>query len=78
MVRVLNPNPVLVDADRKAEWDVPPGSHGGHGGHNDSHGSEGKDAKPAGGAHSFHYDSRRNAGDKGYALSLNVLSGGMA
>jgi molybdopterin-containing oxidoreductase family iron-sulfur binding subunit len=78
MVRVLNPNPVLVDADRKAEWDVPPGSHGGHGGHNDSHGSEGKDAKPAGGAHSFHYDSRRNSGDKGYALSLNVLSGGMA
>jgi molybdopterin-containing oxidoreductase family iron-sulfur binding subunit len=69
MVRVMNPNPALVSAERKAEWDVAPGSHGG--GHGSGH--EGHDHPPA---HSFHIDNRRRAGDKGYALSLNVLTGG--
>ena len=69
MVRVMNPNPALVSAERKAEWDVAPGSHGG--GHGSEH--EGHDHAAE---HSFHIDNRRRAGDKGYALSLNVLTGG--
>ncbi|MFZ4572796.1 MAG: TAT-variant-translocated molybdopterin oxidoreductase [Phycisphaerales bacterium] len=74
MVRVMNPNKALVSAERKAEWEVAPGSHGG--GHQEHGPSEGH-AAPAGGAHSFH-GTPRSAGDKGYALSLKVLSGGKA
>ncbi|MFO0861395.1 MAG: TAT-variant-translocated molybdopterin oxidoreductase [Phycisphaerales bacterium] len=72
MIRVNNPNPKLVDETRKKAWDHP--FHGGHdagheGGHNDSHGAE----QPK--EHAF-FDRRRKAEDKGYALSLNILSGG--
>jgi molybdopterin-containing oxidoreductase family iron-sulfur binding subunit len=77
MVRVMNPNPKLVSADRKAEWDVPPGPHGGHGGHGPSPDSHGTPETPHD-VHSFHFDQRRRSSDKGYALSLKVLSGGQA
>lgn len=44
LLRVRNPNPSLVDAERKARWAHPPGHHGGHEGHGD-HGHHDEHAK---------------------------------
>jgi molybdopterin-containing oxidoreductase family iron-sulfur binding subunit len=77
MIRVSNPNPRLVDAARKAEWENPFGhGHEGHDGGHDSHG--GDPAKPGGHADamsrsSFIRDSAKKLADRGYALSLRVL-----
>jgi len=81
MVRVANPNPKLVDAHRKDEWEHPFGHHGG-----DSKGGEGggHGGGAAGEAHSdsgsvgmtrstFLRDSAKKVADHGYALSLRVL-----
>jgi len=90
MVRVMNPHPELVDADRKAAWDHP-FHHGGHeAGHGDGTGNHGPGdhghaptdghATPAAagesGKHSHRFDRSKLAEDSGYALSLNVLSSG--
>ncbi|MBN8597556.1 MAG: TAT-variant-translocated molybdopterin oxidoreductase [Planctomycetes bacterium] len=78
LLRVNNPNPALVDATRKAAWDHPfHGSHdAGHGdGHGADHGHEGDHSAPKEKGHSF-FDPRKKSDDKGYALSLSVLSGG--
>jgi len=90
MVRVMNPNPKLVDAARRHSWDDPfhhaPAAHGdghegGGAGHaDDDHGGGvGKDREAPGGdaGHgpaSFRYDRRKLIEDRGYAGSLRVLS----
>ena len=80
MVRVMNPHPELVSAERKAGWDEPfhHGHHEeGHGDH--GHGTEGDGhgpapAAPADGNHSYRFEKSKLVEDRGYALSLNVLS----
>ncbi|CAG0998415.1 Menaquinone reductase, iron-sulfur cluster-binding subunit [Phycisphaerales bacterium] len=66
MVRVMNPNPALCSAERKASWEDPFHHGGGHEGGQDEH------AKPDG--HAFRFDGQKKREDRGYALSLNVLS----
>jgi molybdopterin-containing oxidoreductase family iron-sulfur binding subunit len=82
MVRVMNPNPQLVSAERRAEWDTAPGAHGGHGSHEGGHesheggGHEHAGEKHSAGAKSLHVEKKRT--DRGYALSLKVLGGGLS
>jgi Fe-S-cluster-containing dehydrogenase component len=71
MVRVMNPNPALCSAERKAEWDHSPIHHGG--GHGDGHDDHGHGDTP----HAFH-DRTKKHDDAGYALSLRVLAGSKA
>ncbi|MBX3388747.1 MAG: TAT-variant-translocated molybdopterin oxidoreductase [Phycisphaeraceae bacterium] len=74
LLRVNNPNPALVDATRKNAWDHP--FHGSHdAGHEGGHGSP-EHETPAGSKEHAFFDRRRKSEDKGYALSLSVLSGG--
>ncbi len=68
LIRVNNPNPALVDATRKAAWD-----HPFHGGHEEGHPNSGHETAPK--EHTY-FDPRRKTEDNGYALSLNILSGG--
>jgi hypothetical protein len=86
MVRVLNPNPNLCDADRKHMWETWP-PHGGLGGNKDKGGHDGHgshdghdhgDAPKAEGGHSFNYVPSKKREDRGYSLSLTVLGGGKA
>ncbi len=71
MVRVNNPNPALVSADRKASWENPFGHHaGGH----DAHDSHDSHDKSEGAKHGFLYNPAKARDDRGYALSLNVLA----
>lgn len=67
MVRVMNPNPALCSAERKASWENPFHHGGGHEGDHDEH------AKPES-PHAFRFDGQKKREDRGYALSLNVLS----
>ncbi|GJQ29954.1 MAG: molybdopterin oxidoreductase [Phycisphaerae bacterium] len=69
MVRVMNPNPALCSAERKAAWENPF-----HGGHDDHSGHD----HPPGQPHSHRIDNTRKREDRGYALSLNILSGSHA
>jgi Fe-S-cluster-containing dehydrogenase component len=77
LIRVNNPNPALVSAERKAAWEHPFGHHGaGHGdGHGDGH-DAGHDShsSPEGAKHGFLFNPNKRRDDRGYALSLNVLS----
>jgi len=76
MVRVMNPNPKLVDEARRHSWENPFHHEPGHGdpGHGpDSHGAEPRPSEPG---HTFRFDKHRRAEDGGYALSLNVLGAG--
>lgn len=65
MVRVMNPNPALCSAERKESW-----AHPFHGAE-DSHESH---DHPPGEKHSHRYDDAKKREDRGYAMSLNVLS----
>jgi hypothetical protein len=76
MLRVMNPNPESLkvrDPERFKHMDSP--FHGAphgedHGGdHGGEHGAEGK-------THSF-FDNRKKREDRGYAMSLRVIGGGM-
>jgi len=71
MVRVMNPNPALCSADRKAAWENPFHHGAGHGG-GDGHSGDATQG------HSFKHDHRKKREDGGYALSLNVLAGSHA
>lgn len=74
MLRVSNPNPALVDEARKKVWEHP--FHGdGHDGHNHDGHDHGEQDKAGAKKHTF-FDRRKKSDDKGYALSLSVLSGG--
>jgi MoCo/4Fe-4S cofactor protein with predicted Tat translocation signal len=78
LIAVKNPNPELATDSRKNHWEHPFDHGGGHGeshgdGHGDGHGSEGDHAPKA--EHSFFFDRRKSREDRGYAGSLNVLSG---
>jgi molybdopterin-containing oxidoreductase family iron-sulfur binding subunit len=89
MARVNNPNPALVSADRRHEWEADPFSHdhGAHGGghDDDSHGEHpdehqdppgGEGAADHGGLHTFRRLRGREAEDRGYLGSLSVLTSG--
>jgi molybdopterin-containing oxidoreductase family iron-sulfur binding subunit len=70
LLKVSNPNPALVTNEhRRAAWDHPFHDGGSHGGGGDGHGG-GKEGNKE---HAF-FDERRKREDKGYALSLGVLS----
>jgi molybdopterin-containing oxidoreductase family iron-sulfur binding subunit len=75
MLRVMNPNPEILkvrDPERFKHMDSPfhgaphPADHGGEGA---DHGGEGK-------THSF-FDNRKKREDRGYAMSLRVIGGGI-
>ncbi len=66
MVRIMNPNPQLCDAARKAAWEHP---------FHHSEGGEGGGGGSGEGTHAFRYDRGRKSEDRGYALSLRVLKG---
>ena len=67
LLKVSNPNPALVtNENRRPAWDHPFHDGGSHGGGHDEHKSDNKE-------HAF-FDERRKREDKGYALSLGVLS----
>lgn len=74
MVRIMNPNPALCDASRKARWENPFGHEEGGEGH------EGGEHSEHGGEHApqTFVDPRQKAADRGYALSLRVLGGSHA
>jgi len=89
MVRVMNPHPELVTAERKESWKHPfhhGGHEAGHGadGHGHGNGTEGgteghgpaEPAAPASPGHSYRFEKSKLIEDRGYALSLNVLTGG--
>ncbi|MCC6676741.1 MAG: TAT-variant-translocated molybdopterin oxidoreductase [Phycisphaerales bacterium] len=82
MVRVLNPNPALCSAERKASWETPFGHHGGE--HGPEHPAPPGDTQPHTEApaekhgmndRSFFLDRRKFFEDGGYAFSLKVLTG---
>ncbi len=74
MVRVMNPNPALLNLTAAGKARVESWAHpfhgGGHGGH------EGDAHDRTGGGHAFRIDNTKKAQDKGYAMSLTVLGGG--
>lgn len=69
LLKVSNPNPALVTNEhRRKAWEHPFHDGGSHGG--DGHGEGGHGTNKE---HAF-FDERRKREDKGYALSLGVLS----
>jgi len=75
MAAIRNPNPSLVDSARKNLWDHP-FEHGGHGpddGHDHDHGGGGHGEPQKHGL--LGYDPSKSFDDRGYRMSLAVLSG---
>jgi molybdopterin-containing oxidoreductase family iron-sulfur binding subunit len=76
MIRVANPNPRLALAERRKHWDNPFHHGGGHEGEGREGGGRSEGAKDAHAMSrsTFLRDSAKRLADRGYALSLKVLS----
>ncbi|MEZ6232704.1 MAG: TAT-variant-translocated molybdopterin oxidoreductase [Phycisphaerales bacterium] len=92
LARVNNPNPALVSAGRREEWEHDPfAHHGGHGhddhgdghgdghggGHDDGHGTDDGHGSGDGQLHTLRRIPSRASEDTGYLGSLSVLSDGV-